>query len=102
MLMKIINNSSEGYSTWAQRHLILGRNPSAEDLQLLPTAYVVWGRLCFHRRESFCPRGEGGLTIHTPPDQGGRSSPPPNTPGYGQSAVGTHPTGMHPCLMGKL
>ena len=27
MLMKIVNNSSDGYSTWAQRHLIFGGNP---------------------------------------------------------------------------
>ena len=88
----------------------------------LKTAHCVAKRrrLCFHRRVSFCPGwclAPGGWSNtpppvrHTPPGQthtpgqthhpmvrhNPGQTPPPPTPRYGQSAVDTHPTGMHSC-----
>ena len=41
---------------------------------------------------SFCP--QGGVCI-----QGGLDRPPSDTTGYGRRAGGTHPTGMHYCIL---
>ena len=66
----------------------------------LPTAYKVWGRLCFHRRLSFCPHfggwvsylKRGGCLVW------GEADPPPPLE-MATAAVGTHPTGMHTCFL---
>ena len=50
-----------------------------------------------HPQEQTPPKADTPLGADTP----SRSRPPPGkqTPAYGQRAAGTHPTGMHSCLM---
>ena len=45
------------------------------------------------------PSGGRGLVSHSPPRPDTHTHTHPDTPIYGQSATGTHPIGMHSCLI---
>ena len=78
-------------------------------LHLLPPANEVWGKVIFLHLFvilftvggcSWGVSGPGGCSRPTPKGEieGDQIQPPPTT----TAAVGTHPTGMHSCLTGKL
>ena len=92
---------------------------------LLPTAYVVWGKVMFSQAcvcsqegevwseggrvgawsgKGVCVWSEGARCLVGGGGDGQRGygdTPSPDTPRYGQPAVGTHPTGMHSCFFIK-
>ena len=61
--------------------------------QYLPPVNEVWGKVMFlHLYVILFTRLGGVVCIHG-------SLHPGDTTGYGQRAGGTHPTGMHSCLV---
>ena len=68
--------------------------------ELHPGGVCIWGGGSASRGVGVCIQGEGvciqeGGDLHP----GGLGRPPSDTTGYGQRAGGTHPTGMHFCLL---
>ena len=60
--------------------------------------YVFTGiRHSVHNWEGGLPPGREGVCLLSGLPSGGAKEADP--PEYGQSAVGTHPTGIHSCLM---
>ena len=95
----------------------------------LPTAYGVWGKVMFHRRVSFCSQGGEGASrmqplldappccsmdapsptatwmhphLNIPPSSWMHPPPLARRQTVNRQAVGTHPTGMHFCLITKF
>ena len=65
-----------------------------------------WGRhpdwLCFHRRLSFCSHGGVCIPACTGADTPWAETPGQTPPPTATAADGTHPTGMHSCLLKNL